>query len=495
MDIQQSLLLFGNGGLTISYLVLIMILPIITKVFEQYINDLDLFETVKSYFAKEWNELIFSGSETIRGSKHCIDYPKPYIAVSYAAYTNNKINKLKHIALSQNGLTYFDPEEYEQDTKQNYVVNACKLVEIEKDIYLELHQVKHESKDNATEPRTTSTMIIKSKVKNINELKNFVQNCVDQYEKYLDDLNSNKIFHFIYKGCDSETKELNFTQQLISDYDDIDNINYETFDNIFHDHKNKIVNDVNLLKNVQYFRQHGLKRKKGYLFYGHPGCGKTSTVMAIANHTKRHIIEVPMSRVKTNSELEDIIFGDEINGIKYKKDQIVLLFDEIDSGNITDGNENESIDDDQKKDDKKDKDKTDKSDTNKLLELLKSPISKKPDELSLGIILSRFDGIGSYNGMILIATTNHKDKLPKSLYRHGRLDPLFFDYASTKDIVNMIEKFYSITLTDSEIEMLPSRENKLSHSLVKTLISENNEDVQILLKELNNLKNTYEFSE
>ena len=38
-----------------------------------------------------------------------------------------------------------------------------------------------------------------------------------------------------------------------------------------------------------------------------PGCGKTSAVIAMANYGKRHIIEIPMSRIKTNGDIEEIL--------------------------------------------------------------------------------------------------------------------------------------------------------------------------------------------
>ena len=65
-----------------------------------------------------------------------------------------------------------------------------------------------------------------------------------------------------------------------------------------------------------------------------------------------------------------------------------------------------------------DSDKDEKSDKpekeNKLLTTLiktQECLNKKiDDELNLGTILSRTDGIGNYNGLIIVATTNCKDK-------------------------------------------------------------------------------------
>jgi SpoVK/Ycf46/Vps4 family AAA+-type ATPase len=67
---------------------------------------------------------------------------------------------------------------------------------------------------------------------------------------------------------------------------------------------------------------HGLRYRQKILLYGPPGCGKTCHVNAIANYDKRHIIEIPMSRIKTNKELENIINLTQINEVTFKKEEV-----------------------------------------------------------------------------------------------------------------------------------------------------------------------------
>ena len=44
-----------------------------------------------------------------------------------------------------------------------------------------------------------------------------------------------------------------------------------------------------------------------------PGCGKTSTIKAIANQTQRHIVSIPLQNVIGIDDLYSIFYGSEIN--------------------------------------------------------------------------------------------------------------------------------------------------------------------------------------
>jgi chaperone BCS1 len=198
--------------------------------------------------------------------------------------------------------------------------------------------------------------------------------------------------------------------------------------------------DIERLRDVEYYMRTGLKRKKGYLFYGPPGCGKTSTVVAMALLDNRHIIEIPMCRVKTNKELEDIFAMNEINKVKIDKNKVILLFDEIDTGmeNVSKPTKNpmKVI----KKQLKKmtsisssnassnagsTNDSEDEGEEDEIVDF-GVKIKDEEDKINIGTILSRLDGIGNYNGLIIVGTTNSITKLTPALYREGRLTPLYF---------------------------------------------------------------------
>lgn len=76
---------------------------------------------------------------------------------------------------------------------------------------------------------------------------------------------------------------------------------HKTFDTLFFNDKNE------LLKLLGHFERKsgkyavaGYPHKLGLLLHGPAGTGKTSLIKALANHLKRHIISVPLARIKTN---------------------------------------------------------------------------------------------------------------------------------------------------------------------------------------------------
>ncbi|CAN0400471.1 unnamed protein product, partial [Ectocarpus sp. 13 AM-2016] len=81
------------------------------------------------------------------------------------------------------------------------------------------------------------------------------------------------------------------------------------FDSLFFPEKEKL---LRALENFQAKRGRyairGYPHKLGFLLHGPPGTGKTSLIKALACRTGRHIIQVPLGRIKTNEDLMNIMF-------------------------------------------------------------------------------------------------------------------------------------------------------------------------------------------
>lgn len=168
------------------------------------------------------------------------------------------------------------------------------------------------------------------------------------------------------------------------------NILNKTFNNIFlkDEIKSAIINDVDkFTKSEEQYKKLGLKYKRTYLFHGVAGSGKSSISVAIANHTKRDVLTINVSKDMTDSTLISLIARRPQKSIILFED-IDCLFEEISRAN----NPSE------------DKEKT--------------PQIK----ITLSCLLNILDGSFTPNDVIFIITTNHLEKLDPALKRDGRIN-------------------------------------------------------------------------
>jgi ATP-dependent 26S proteasome regulatory subunit len=423
--------------------IILIILPLLTYL-KKFFED-EFPKIFKKILLSQWKIITFNGIETLHFNGFTYDLCNPFIALCY--YIN------KHNLCDQNKFRNVKGIEYIID-KSN--------IKISDDIYIDIET--ESTPPNLNTDSIKSSLIstkqliltIKSKKKSIEELQKFVKNITDEFAEHNKNKNNNKFYHFVYQGLEND--RCRFIASLLSNLDDPNEKSYETFDTLFSEHKDNLMKTMDRLKDIEYYRKTGSKRKAGFLFHGRPGCGKTSHVTAMANYGNRHIIEVPMSRIKKNKEIESILSLTEINFINFNKDQIIIYFDEIDQvGSVINKRDNE-IDVIDKN--KEILEKTKKSVFQKKEE--KQFVSDHIDDINLGNLLSRLDGIGNYNGMIIIAATNCIDELSPALYRHGRLTPLEFDYCRKEDMINIIEYRYSIKLTEREIDAIPDKDHKIT---------------------------------
>lgn len=155
----------------------------------------------------------------------------------------------------------------------------------------------------------------------------------------------------------------------------------KTFDDIFIDDKSKkyIIDSIDKwLYNKELLDSKGIIHKLGILLYGKPGTGKSSIVRAIANKLEYPIEIINLPSFKDKPDNLQLI----LNTV-YKHS--IVLFEDIDC--IIGDRSNES-----------------------------------KDESILNILLNFIDGVASPDDCIIIATTNHIEKLDSAFTRSGRFD-------------------------------------------------------------------------
>lgn len=215
----------------------------------------------------------------------------------------------------------------------------------------------------------------------------------------------------------------------------------KTFDTLYGDLIRNVYEHVKFFQTgEEWYYNKGLPYHLGMMFVGKPGCGKTATIKAIANYTKRHIINVNFKDIKTATQLRNLFYQKELSVVKINGEKKTLsiplnkrlyVLEEIDTiGNIV-------------------KKRTCEDDTS----------TKLDDELTLGEILTILDGTLETPGRMMIITSNHPEQIDDALMRPGRVDLLLkFEKASRSTLVEMYEKLFDKTFPTELIKELPHEE-------------------------------------
>ena len=180
----------------------------------------------------------------------------------------------------------------------------------------------------------------------------------------------------------------------------------KTFENTFGEQVREVESRVRFFMENKDWYCDGIPYQLGIMLSGPPGTGKISVIRAIANRTRRHIINVNFSSIETATQLKHLLFSETLTSfvdsaavdtqkLNIPIDQRLYVLEEIDAvGNIvhqrTSAPGRETV----------------------------------PDELTLAEILTALDGTVESPGRILVMTSNHPEVLDDALIRPGRIDVL-----------------------------------------------------------------------
>ena len=226
-------------------------------------------------------------------------------------------------------------------------------VEIEDGIYLlveklALHRESKSNSGGAVDFKKVVFTLMTSRENKVTKIYDFLKKCEDVYTKKIESRMTDKIF--IYEFIQSEAnggrgggggynddddssygrRNQKMSNILCSEYELLSTKNLKT--NCFFTDVDKIIKRIDFfINNKEWYQARGIPYQLGFLFFGPPGCGKTSTIKAIAQELERHIVNInDIDKIKKVTDLKNIFYGDYINGQYIPTNKRIYVIDEFD---------------------------------------------------------------------------------------------------------------------------------------------------------------------
>lgn len=225
------------------------------------------------------------------------------------------------------------------------------------------------------------------------------------------------------------------------------------FNNLFGDEIRRIENKIqHFTNNEQWYSEKGIPHQLGICLHGPPGTGKTSVIGAIANMTKRHIVNVHCGEIQTHTQLRRLFYEEDLHvytnddmtdivKVKIPVDQRLYVLEELDAIPST------------------------------LSRKTGAPKESVMNEITLAHWLQIMDDVNQISGRILVVTSNYPERLDAALMRPGRIDlNIHLGNASRGTIADMIQHFTDKTVNADALQCLP--DGTLPPALVSNVIQQ-----------------------
>ena len=331
-------------------------------------------------------------------------------------------------------------------THHDYVPHDFEPLQLEPDIFFELQELKHN--DGQIE-------VIKFKLfcreHNIQHLQQFIEKCNTEYERRMANKLGTSLYYF---DMMTPSKNKRSTQNPLP----TSHLMYtrhkfhttRTFDNVFFEQKEAVQNHVDFFLNRKdWYEKKGIPYTLGFMFHGDPGCGKTSSIKAIANISHRHILNIQLSQIKSKEQLRHLFFNDEVHvydGMKSERFVIpvherLYVIEDIDAMG-------DAI---LRREWKKPviAELPRKKETDEELWMRNRMDEDENEPLDLSFLLNLLDGTLEASGRIIAISSNHPERIDRALIRPGRIDMIVhFQKCSTEILKQMVNSFYDQQFDD-----------------------------------------------
>jgi chaperone BCS1 len=201
-----------------------------------------------------------------------------------------------------------------------------------------------------------------------------------------------------YNNSIRKIKQIIYTNNSYGDWLNFGEVYGKSIDNIVLKEKHAIIDNItDFISKEQWYLERGLSYKRGYLFYGSPGNGKTSLCLALAKHFNKDIQFLNLNDIEKDVNLF-LIFNNIRNNSILVIEDVDTIFGTRDNGK---------------------------------------------SKISFSALLNCMDGAFSKHGIVTIMTTNHIDKIDPALIREGRIDmKVNIDNPDTKMVKEYLSIFY-----------------------------------------------------
>ena len=361
-----------------------------------------------------------------------------------------------------------------------YLPYEFEPIQLEPDLYFELIELKHSDEQ---------VDMIRFKLfcyeHDIQFLQTFIDKCNHDYERRMANKLGSSLYYF--DMMTASKSKVRTTQNPLPNshliYTKHKFYTTRTFDNVFFEQRQNVKNHVNFfLTRKDWYEKKGIPYTLGFLFHGGPGTGKTSSVKAIANTARRHIINVQLSEIKSKAQLRHLFFNEEIhvhNGNTTERYTIpvherLYVIEDIDAmGDAVLRRE-------WKKPASSIEEKPKKSGDPWLDNMEED--AKEPIDLSF--LLNLLDGTLESSGRIIAISSNFPERIDRALIRPGRIDMIIHFKKCNKAILSeMVTNFY-----DKETTGLNCEDYKWSPAEVNQILFRNFEKPENAVRELNELQ-------
>lgn len=396
----------------------------------------------------------------------------------------------------------------------NYIIDQYLPFKINKDIYCRVSK-HNESSDEKSKAIVEKIIVeIYTFSKSLSYLNEFLTDLEEQYKNNIDKKRREKKFIWTYnnENLNSGNEEYYSNRNRNfkgNNWEECEFNSSRNFSNLFFEEKKSLIKKINFFnENKDWYNYEGHPWTLGIGLHGPPGTGKTSVIKCIANKLNRHIIVIPLSKIKTQTEFSACFFEQYYSRHNFHEvgfEEKIIVFEDIDCmSDIVKKRQSKSELCD-KSDDSGSEFETNIVDKNTILQnKLLNKIAKsvdnehddinyinldksKKDQITLSYILNTIDGIRETPGRIIIITSNNYDQLDPALIRPGRIDITLNMKNASIDIIKEMYNHYYKDILPKDIETKITNYKISPAKLVNIRLENHNREdfLQALEKEFN----------